>query len=182
MYYLYSIKQTQMIINLYKVTPLVDRTLRMSINMITERNDSDRTLLGLHIFTLISLMDETERSSFIGISAKIGLVFGPDNENEVRYNDSLEDTCSVFEYDSEKEVVGMMMWSKSEKSLLEFIKSVKKKFDPENEIVIERNDDGKWSWSDNGYTFEFSSEFKAYADAIGYMKSLEGVMDYCHNK
>ncbi len=164
----------QSMISLYKVTPAVDSALRMFLAYKTTKDSSEKKILELHMITMFTLMEQAEIKELIKIDAKLKMIF--ESKNDVKFNTEFNRCCSVFELDEESDVVNLMMWSCVEKPLIDMLKMIKNNFDKNEEVKIEKKED-TWTWKCEGYEFVCDSEYKAYTDAISYMKSVESIVD-----
>jgi len=161
-------------VSLYKVTPAVDSTLKMFLTYKTTESSEEQNILKLHMLTMFTLMNGEEKKQFVKIDSILRSLF--DSEKEVKFNTNFNSSCSVFGLDSDLEVTHMIMWSSKEKPLLDMLKLIKNNFDKYDLIKIEKKED-IWTWKTEGYEFTFDSEYKAYSDAITYMKSVETFCD-----
>lgn len=169
-------------LNVYKVTPLVDEALKISLSIYDmKRGTSEEKFVKcFEILEILTQMSKNERDYFIRIENEIGSSF-KDDKADIGYNNTqFENSCSFFEFNEKKDVVKAMFWSSDEDSLVNIFKMLKKSYDKSGSTFVEKTEQNTWSWMENGmdYRFIFSSEYEAYKDLISYLSSVKNILDY----
>jgi hypothetical protein len=165
-------------LNIYRVTPLVDEALKLSMNAYDHKNDFKQLEGDIH--SRFSCMSREEMVSFYRIGIDLDASMNPRNPNDIRYNTEYEDLSAVFEINEDSGVQKLIVWSSDENSLVNFLKKVKNNFDKKSETKVEETEQKTWAWSEDGmdYRFIFPSEYEAYKDLVRYLASVKQLIDY----